>query len=257
MGLDDTQNQWVSISTIVTGAEPSEQMFSLSRFCSSDAFYHLDMQNKEMESDLFLPVMLRKLAIAWNVYIHFESLNGAVILNDECTQENKIRIRNPVKKSEGERNEKAFFFYDIPAASSKHIGIVLDLSAVYPNPEMKVLHIKLTFSSSSSKRHESSQTVTLGDMTSQDRHAKKKAIELCYQHEARLLSQSIFHAAAENVRSGKSDASMQTLYEGESKLQALMKSYGDIARDQNVRKLEISSYAAAVAANLKVHVYTT
>lgn len=62
--LDDSQNQWVSISTIATGNDVSEAMYLLSKCCSSDAFYHLDVQkSEENDPDLFLPVMLRKTAV--------------------------------------------------------------------------------------------------------------------------------------------------------------------------------------------------
>jgi hypothetical protein len=73
-GLDESLNQWVSISTVVLGKCASEAMYCLSKFCSSDAFYSLDMDvdKENTEVDIFLPVLLRKAAVAWNVSVYIE-----------------------------------------------------------------------------------------------------------------------------------------------------------------------------------------
>jgi hypothetical protein len=110
-GLDESLNQWVSISTVVLGKCASEAMYCLSKFCSSDAFYSLDMDvdKDNTEVDIFLPVLLRKAAVAWNVSVYIEALNGAIINNDECSQDNKVKSVRA--SSRGPRTTKAYFYY--------------------------------------------------------------------------------------------------------------------------------------------------
>ncbi|XP_060067697.1 uncharacterized protein LOC132547906 [Ylistrum balloti] len=249
-GLDNTQNQWVSISTVVTGSSPSEIMYSLSKFCSSDAFYHLDTdKSSKSDVDLFLPIMMRKTAIAWNVSLHVASLNGATIINADCTQENKVRLRGH-KMAEGEKTEKAYFFYDIQAASEKHVGIVIDLSGVSENPDVVVLTATIHFTGVSGKRRYVTRDVTLGDLTTNDQSKKKEALEDIYMHEARILSQVAVSKAAEELKTGRAEKSRTRLIEGQTDLQRLMESYGQMAEVEEV-KIDITPHAESVIKNLQ------
>ncbi|XP_069115592.1 uncharacterized protein [Argopecten irradians] len=249
-GLDNTQNQWVSISTVVTGSSPSEIMYSLSKFCSSDAFYHLDIEkSSKTDVDLFLPVMMRKTAIAWNVSLHVKSLNGATIINADCTQENKVRLRGH-KTAEGEKTEKAYFFYDIPAASEKHVGIVIDLYDVEQRPDVKVLSASINFTGISGKRRSVTREVTLADLMPTDESKKKEALEDIYMHEARIVSQIAVNKAAEEIKTGRAEKSRTRLIEGQSDLQRLMESYGQKAQEEDV-KIDITPHAESVIKNLQ------
>lgn len=250
-GLDDSQNQWVSISTVVTGSSPSEIMFAISKFCSSDAFYHLDTDKESSRADVdfFLPVMMRKTAIAWNVSLHVESLNGATIINSDCTQENKVRLRN-TKSKDGEKTEKAYFFYDIPVASEKHVGIVLDLYGVSQEPEVPVLMANIHFTGISGKRRYVTREITRGDLMSTDLSKRKEALEDIYMHEARILSHIALSKAAEDLKSGYTDESQTHLKEGQSELQKLMESYGQMAEVEDV-KIDITPHAESVIKNLQ------
>ncbi|OWF42320.1 hypothetical protein KP79_PYT22031 [Mizuhopecten yessoensis] len=250
-GLDYTQNQWVSISTVVTGSNSTEIMHSLSKFCSSDAFYQLDTEKatSQAEVDFFLPVMMRKTAIAWNVALHVQSLNGATIVNADCTQENKVRLRGP-KTTDGEKTQKAYFFYDIPAASEKHVGIVIDLSRASQNPEVKVLTATINFTGISGKRRTVIKDVTLADLMTTDLAKKKEALEDIYMHEARIVSQIAVSKAAEEIKSGRAEKSRTRLLEGQSDLQRLMESYGQKAEEEEVH-IDITPHAESVIKNLQ------
>ncbi|XP_019929431.3 uncharacterized protein [Magallana gigas] len=225
--LDDSQNQWVSISTIATGNDVSEAMYLLSKCCSSDAFYHLDVQkSEENDPDLFLPVMLRKTAVAWNVSVVVEAVNGAVILNNETSQDNKVRLRGSRRGKE--KMEKAFFYYDIPAASTKHIGVALDLSNVDSDANTVVLKVKVEYTKAVGMRMKYFVEIARGEFSDQTGR-KSEAIKANLMHDARLISQNVLHIAAEHVKTGNIEASANQIKQGQSELQALMDKYGAMA----------------------------
>lgn len=225
--LDDSQNQWVSISTIATGNDVSEAMYLISKCCSSDAFYHLDVQKSdENDPDLFLPVMLRKTAVVWNVSLVMEAVNGAVIINNETSQDNKVRLRGSKKGKD--KMEKAFFYYDIPAASTRHIGVALDLSNVDSDANTVVLKIKVEYTKAVGMRMKYFVEIARGEFSDQTGR-KSEAIKANLMHDARLISQSVLHMAAEHVKTGNIEASANEIKQGQSELQALMDKYGAMA----------------------------
>ncbi|XP_056012926.1 uncharacterized protein LOC125678503 isoform X5 [Ostrea edulis] len=228
--LDDSQNQWVSISTIATGNDISEAMYSLSKFCSSDAFYHLDVQKSEMDDpDLFLPVMLRKTAVVWNVSVVVEAVNGAVILDNETSQDNKVRLRGSVR-GKG-KTEKAFFYYDIPAASTRHIGVALDMSNVDQAANTVVMKTKVEYTKASGLRMKYFIEIARGEFANRG-GGKSEAIQANLMHDARLISQNVLHRAAEHVKTGNIAASTEQLKQGQTELQAMMQRYGAMAADE-------------------------
>lgn len=225
--MDDSQNQWVSISTIATGNDVSEAMYLLSKCCSSDAFYHLDVQkSEENDPDLFLPVMLRKTAVVWNVSVVVEAVNGAVILNNETSQDNKVRLRGSRRGKE--KMEKAFFYYDIPAASTRHIGVALDLSNVDSDANTVVLKMKVEYTKAVGMRMKYFVEIARGEFSDQTVR-KSEAIKANLMHDARLISQNNLHIAAEHVKTGNIEASANQIKQGQTELQALMDRYGAIA----------------------------
>ena len=227
--LDDSQNQWVSISTIATGNDISEAMYLLSKCCSSDAFYHLDVHKSEVDDpDLFLPVMLRKTAVAWNVSVVIEAVNGAVIINEETSQDNKVRLRG--SRRGPEKMEKAFFYYDIPAASTRHIGVALDLSKVDTAANTVVMKIKVEYTKATGMRMKYFVEILRGEFLDQIGR-RSEALKANMMHDARLISQNVLHKAAEHVKTGNIDASTQQIKEGQSELQALMEKYGAMATE--------------------------
>jgi hypothetical protein len=228
--LDDSQNQWVSISTIATGNDISEAMYLLSKCCSSDAFYHLDVQKSEVDDpDLFLPVMLRKTAVVWNVSIVVEAVNGAVIMNNETSQDNKVRLRGSVRGKE--KTEKAFFYYDIPAASTRHLGVALDLSNVDHSANTVVMKVKVEYTKASGLRMKYFIEIARGEFANEG-GGKSEAIQANLMHDARLISQNVLHKAAEHVKTGNIAASTAQIKQGQTELQALMQKYGAMAAEE-------------------------
>ena len=65
----------------------SEQAYMLSKHCSSDAFYYIDSDAEDPEADLFIPVLLRKTAVAWNISLLAEVLHDLSFIDEKCTQD--------------------------------------------------------------------------------------------------------------------------------------------------------------------------
>ncbi|XP_052062619.1 uncharacterized protein LOC127702455 [Mytilus californianus] len=247
-GLDESLNQWASISTVVLGKSASEIMFCLSKFCSSDAFYTIDMDvdNSNTETDLFLPVLMRKAAVAWNVSVYIESVNGAVLINEDCSQDNKVRTHG--QSSRGPKTAKAYFYYDIPAASTRHIGIGLDLEEAF---EEEVLRVKVEYSGFSGERKTITKTITKSDILTEGRVQGGKAITEHYKNDARMLSEEVLGKAAKAALDGNSGGSANAMREGQSELQKLMNTYGDMADKQETAQTEIFDYAKSLMSNFE------
>lgn len=247
-GLDESLNQWASISTVVLGKSASEIMYCLSKFCSSDAFYTIDMDvdNSNTETDLFLPVLMRKAAVAWNVSVYIESVNGAVLINEDCSQDNKVRTHG--QSSRGPKTAKAYFYYDIPAASTRHIGIGLDLDEAF---EEEVLRVKVEYSGFSGERKTITKTITKSDILTEGRVQGGKAITEHYKNDARMLSEEVLGKAAKAVLDGNSGGSANAMRQGQSELQKLMNRYGDMADKQETAQTEIFDYAKSLMSNFE------
>lgn len=247
-GLDESLNQWASISTVVLGKSASEIMYCLSKFCSSDAFYTIDMDvdNSNTETDLFLPVLMRKAAVAWNVSVYIESVNGAVLINEDCSQDNKVRTHG--QSSRGPKTAKAYFYYDIPAASTRHIGIGLDLDEAF---EEEVLRVKVEYSGFSGERKTITKTITKSDILTEGRVQGGKAITEHYKNDARMLSEEVLGKAAKAVLDGNSGGSANAMRQGQSELQKLMNKYGDMADKQETAQTEIFDYAKSLMSNFE------
>lgn len=247
-GLDESLSQWASISTVVLGKCASEAMYCLSKFCSSDAFYSLDMDvdKANTEIDIFLPVLLRKAAVAWNVSVNIEALNGAILKNDECSQDNKVKsIR---ASGRGPRTTKAYFYYDIPAASTKHIGIVLDLDGA---GDEAVLQVKVEYSGFSGIRKTLLTTITKSEILEPSGEKSGKAIAENYKNDARLLSEDVLNKAAKHVIDGDADQSVADIEEGKSSLQKLLNKYGEMASTEEKAKTDIIDYAKSLMTNME------
>ena len=70
-----------------TGNNISEQAYLLSKVCSSDAYYHIDKDTEDPEADLFIPVLLRKTAVAWNISVLVEVSQNIFFVDKQCTQD--------------------------------------------------------------------------------------------------------------------------------------------------------------------------
>lgn len=246
-GLDESLNQWVSISTVVLGKTASEVMYCLSKFCSSDAFYTIDMDvdKNNAEIDLFLPVLMRKSALVWNVSVYVESLNGATIINESCSQENKVRSGKSVK---GPRTAKAYFYYDIPAASSRHIGIGVNLNEA---SDGEVLRITMDYSSFYGVRKSIVKSVTKTEILQRSDSRRGKAITEHYKNDARMLSEEVLGKAARAALEGNSEKSADNIQKGKSDLQKLMDKYGEMAEKEETTKTEIVDYAHSLMQNME------
>ena len=69
------------------GNEVSEQAYMLSKHCSSDAYYYIDSDAEDPEADLFIPVLLRKTAVAWNISLLVEVFGDLPFVDEKCTQD--------------------------------------------------------------------------------------------------------------------------------------------------------------------------
>lgn len=247
-GLEESLNQWVSISTVVLGKTASESMFCLSKFCSSDAFYTIDfdVDKPNTEVDLFLPVLMRKAAVAWNVSVNVEAINGALLDNDECSQDNKVRTLK--QSSRGLRTTKSYFYYDIPAASTRHIGIGINLDDAY---EDEVLEIKVEYSGFSGQRKKIISVITKDEILQQSELKRGKAIAENYKNDARMLSEDVLNKAAKHVKDGDADQSAVDIEQGKSSLQQLLNKYGEMASREETAKTEIFDYAKSLMANME------
>lgn len=249
-GLDESVNQWVSISTVMLGKTASECMYCLSKFCSSDAFYAIDMDvdKNNSEIDLFLPVLMRKSAIVWNVSVHVEALNGATIIDGNCSQENKVRSGQTT--ANGPRTAKAYFFYDIPAASFRHIGIGLDLREAR---DEEVLQITMDYSTFYGVRKTIIKTLTKTEILQKRDSRHGKAIAEHYKNDARLISEEILSKAAKAALEGNSGKSAANIEKGKSDLQKLMNKYGEMAmaEKEETSNSEIIGYAESLMQNME------
>ncbi|KAJ8316176.1 hypothetical protein KUTeg_006190 [Tegillarca granosa] len=248
-GLDDSQNQWVTISVIATGNDVSETVYLLSKICSSEAFYHLDMESNNVNFDMYLPILMRKTAVVWNVSLLAETLNGARLINEECTQDCKIRLRYTVKGME--RTKKAFFFYDMQASSKKHVGLTISMDNVCDDTSTEIANIRESYTSFSGKRKCTTRIIQTEDLQMEDEKKKQKIIEKNLMMDARTVSVIALQNAADNVRSGNIAASTADLEEGGSEVQKLCEKYGAMASTSEDVKLNINLYATSLMKNME------
>ena len=72
---------------LILGSEVSEQAYMLSKNCSSDAYYYIEKEAEDPEAELFIPVLLRKSAVAWNISVLVELNQSLSFVDENCTQD--------------------------------------------------------------------------------------------------------------------------------------------------------------------------
>lgn len=65
----------------------SEPAYLLSKHCSSDAYYYIESDAEDPEAELFIPVLLRKTAVAWNISLFAEIFAELSFVDEKCTQD--------------------------------------------------------------------------------------------------------------------------------------------------------------------------
>ena len=110
------------------GNAVSEQAYMLSKHCSSDAFYYIDSDIEDPEAELFIPVLLRKSAVAWNISLLVEVFNDLTFVDEKCTQDFRYFLLLSVKVH-------TFFFYFLhPLVVFAFLQFVIfnPMTVVYP-----------------------------------------------------------------------------------------------------------------------------
>ena len=69
----------------------------LSKTCSSDAYYYINKDTADLEAEIFVPVLLRKTAVAWNISYVIEAVRDVKFVDEKCSRDNQIRLRRSVR----------------------------------------------------------------------------------------------------------------------------------------------------------------
>lgn len=260
--LDDSQNQWVTISVVTTGSKISDQAYMLSKTCSSDAYYYINKDSEDPEADLFLPVLLRKTAVAWNLSYIVETFHGIRFDDEKCSRDNRIRLRRSVSKRAASA-EKAFFLYDFPAGHSRQIGVAsskLDENSFKHLQDDEVLFkLRVQYTNIKGERLWQEQMIMKKDLINafqglSDSEAKTAACK----HELQVVSGDVLRNAAEHMRVGDKAKSKDTILDGQKCLHAILNEYGERSRQesQTSNTSELQLYAKSVIENLGELIHT-
>lgn len=253
--IDDSQNQWVTISVITTGNSVSEQAYLLSKVCSSDAYYHIDKDTEDPEADLFIPVLLRKTAVAWNISVLVEVTQDIVFVDKQCTQDFRVRLRRSLSGKD-KNSEKAYFLYDFPAGHSRQLGVCLDLSCIQNlenlSKEEELVKLRVEYSNIKGERLWQERSITVSDISrARATPGSQAALDAVHKHDLRTVSTDVFHAAAEHVRDGDYSKSKDVLLGGQRDIKAMLDRFGAEAQTVESRPgPEFQMYAKSVVENL-------
>jgi hypothetical protein len=157
-------------------------------------------------------------------------------------------VKSVRASSRGPRTTKAYFYYDIPAASTKHIGIVLDLDGAR---DEEVLQVKVEYYGFSGIKKTLLTTITKNEILEPSSEKSGKAIAENYKNDARLLSEDVLNKAAKHVIDGDADQSVADIEEGKSSLQKLLNKYGEMASTEEKAKTDIIDYAKSLMSNME------
>ncbi|XP_045207654.2 uncharacterized protein LOC123559696 [Mercenaria mercenaria] len=254
--LDDSQNQWVTISVVTTGSNISEQAYMLSKTCSSDAYYYIKKDAVDPEAELFLPVLLRKSAVAWNISYVIETFHDIKFDSDKCSKDNRIRLRRSIS-GRGTQNEKAYFMYDFAAGHARQIGIGATWGGEtslqhLPNDET-LFKLKVEYTNIKGDRLWQEQLITKEDVIDAlyNRPNSETNAAAC-KHEVQMVSSDVLRYAAEHMKVGDKRKSKAVMLDGQRNLQALLNEFGEKSRQdsQSQNNVQIQMYAKSVVDNL-------
>ncbi|XP_052805429.1 uncharacterized protein LOC128234875 isoform X2 [Mya arenaria] len=256
--LDDSQNQWVTISVVTTGSGISEAAYMLSKTCSSEAYYYINKDTEDTATALFLPVLLRKTAVAWNISYVIQARNGIEFVDDKCSRDNRIRLRRSIS-GHGDSREKAFFMYDFPAGHARQLGVCVrwngEESLNSFDDDEAMLKLRVEFTNIKGERFWQEQIITKEDIIDSLRETNKNddATAAVCKHEMQMVSADVLHAAAEHVKAGDNRKSRAVMLDGQKSLQAVMDEYGAKSHTSEsavATGAVLKSYAKSVVENL-------
>lgn len=235
----------------------SEQAYRLAKTCSSEAYYYINKDAEDPETELFVPVLLRKTAVAWNISYVIEAFRDVTFIDGQCSRDNRIRLRRSMS-GKGSGSEKAYFMYDFPAGHSRQIGVVVnwDGPASFESLDVSDVIFKLRVEYTNIKgerfwqeqlitKHEVMEAYNLGQTDSATMAATCK-------HDLQMISSNALRAAAEHVKSGDKRKSRDVMMEGKRDLEKLMNDFGQRAQETTSSQNTVlfKKYAKSVVDNL-------
>ncbi|KAL3884688.1 hypothetical protein ACJMK2_024803 [Sinanodonta woodiana] len=249
--LDDSTNQWVTISVVTTGSAVSEAAYLLSKTCSSEAYYYIDKAVNDPTAELFLPVLLRKSAVTWNVSLLIQTFNGVCFVDKECSSDCKIRLRRTTRGNTPKNVEKAYFLYDFPAGKRRQIGVTADITNMsFANDDTidgkTVFQIRLKYTGRGGERRYLEKLISQIHI---EKSNEQVALGAAVKHDVQLVTNQILRKAADYVRDGDKRASA-VLLDGKTDIQKICNRFGEIARSNTV-KHNVYGYAASVVQNME------
>lgn len=235
----------------------------LSKTCSSDAYYYINKDTVDPEAEVFVPVLLRKSAVAWNISYVIEVLHDVRLMEDKCSRGNRIRLRRSLSGREGSL-EKAYFMYDFPADHSRHIGICVEWngqeSLAHLSDDDAVFNLRVEFTNIAGARYWQEQVITKRDVINalNQKETDPATMAAACKHEVQMISGDILQSAAEHVKAGERKKSKDVMLQGKQSLQALMEEYGAKAQESTTteNKASLVQFAASVVENLGALVET-
>jgi hypothetical protein len=228
----------------------------LSKTCSSEAYYYISKDAVDPEADLFLPVLLRKSAVAWNISYVIKLSHGMTFDDEKCSRDNRIRLRRSSYGS-GPRAEKAYFMYDFAADHSRQIGVGANWDGEgsiqhLPN-DQQLFKLRVEYTNIKGDRLWQEQIITKEDVI--DALHKRPNSETniaARKHEVQMVSSDVLRFAAEHMKVGDKRKSKAVMLEGQRDLQSLLNKFGEqsLERSQSQSSIEIQMYAKSVVDNL-------
>lgn len=228
----------------------------LSKTCSNEAYYYINKDAEDPEVDLFVPVLLRKTAVAWNISYVIETCVDANFIRDKCTRDNRVRSRRSMS-AKGPSNERAYFMYDFPASHSRQIGVVSKWNGPSSlddkDDSFVVFKLRVEYTSIEGDRYWQEQLVTKHDViVALNQGENEETMTVTCKHELQMISGDILRSAAEHVKCGDKSKSKDVMLNGKRSLEELMNEYG--VKAQTVTSTEntavFKQYAKSVVDNI-------
>ena len=229
----------------------------LSKTCSSDAYYYINKDTADLEAEIFVPVLLRKTAVAWNISYVIEAVHDVKFVDEKCSRDNQIRLRRSVRGN-GLENEKAYFLYDFPAAHTRQIGVVgswLGPESIDTLDEDEVIFkLRVEFTNIKGERFWQEQLVKKRDVMvalKNDGTDGETMTAEC-KHELQMMSSNVLRSAADFVKGGDKRKSRSVMLDGKRSLEELMNDFGQKAQEATSSETTavFTNYARSVVDNL-------
>ncbi|XP_055959017.1 uncharacterized protein LOC126830151 isoform X2 [Patella vulgata] len=244
-------DQWLSISCVTTGGNVSEAMYLLSKFCGNDAYYYIDSNTVNPQTDMMIPVLLRKSAIAQFLTMTVLTENGAELDPNNCTWEHSIRRKHRPISRATESVKISYYLHDMPAGSQKHFAVEVDLKNYRIHESPDLLNVELEFVDNKGNIQTTTKRVKFNDILTQTSSPTEyeKGVILLAKNDIRFSMQASCRKTA-NIISEKDGSSPEAVLEdGILDIKKLTESYADRAR-QPETKQTIHIYGREVVKNM-------